>query len=612
MPTPPSGTVTFLLTDIEGSTSLWERDPAMMREALAWHDATVRDAIERRGGYVFATGGDSFAAAFGDPISGAAAAVEIQETMGSRDWGDLGVLKVRMGLDAGIAEERDGDYFGPPVNRAARIMSLASGGEVLASHTAADLLRHHLEEGIRLEDVGERELRGVSRSETVFAVAYGPPSPTGQARRRKVPWLWIGVGAVGAVAVVVFVLLAGGGGESPAAPSVAPTNPAPQEAPTRSQPTAATTASPQSTTPPAPAAPTQLGGPRFALESLGTWVHGSLGDSGSGGSPSVAIGRDGEKVVVFNNPSTGDLRIAVCRDPSCRAVTRKILDDGGVGEWASAAIGVDGFAVVSYYDRPNQDLKVAHCEDRLCGTFSVTVVDAAGAVGSYGSLVIGRDGLPVVSYFDEGNSMLKVAHCETLNCSIAATVVVDSSGDAGSDTAIAIGGDGLPVISYNDRANGALRVAHCDALDCSAATITTVDTDGPAGLDTAIAIGNGLPLVTYRAGLDVVLVRCDDAFCASSEVILVASLEGGPGTAVGFGAGGVPLVAYHHAQEGAKLARCTDFACSSVDVFSVDGRPGAGVDPSLAVLPSGLPILAYYDNIDVRAYVALPEAVAGQ
>ena len=84
-PTPPSGTVTFLLTDIENSTMLWERDPAKMRDALAWHDTVVREAIERNGGYVFTTAGDSFAAAFGDPMSGAAAAIEIQETISSRE-----------------------------------------------------------------------------------------------------------------------------------------------------------------------------------------------------------------------------------------------------------------------------------------------------------------------------------------------------------------------------------------------------------------------------------------------------------------------------------------------------------------------------------------------
>ncbi len=258
MTTPPSGTVTFLLTDIESSTALWERDPATMRDALAWHDSVVREAIERHDGYVFTTAGDSFAAAFADPIRGAAADVEIQETMSSREWDNISALRVRMGLDAGIAEERDGDYFGPPVNRAARIMSLAGGGEVLASHTAADLLRHHLEEGIRLEHVGERELRGVSLSESVFAVQFGPQAtPEEPASSRRSLWLWVGAGAVVLVVILLVLALSGGGDDAqPVAGGATTAAPPPPSTDTSlgvdPAPPATTTIPSPETTPPAP------------------------------------------------------------------------------------------------------------------------------------------------------------------------------------------------------------------------------------------------------------------------------------------------------------------------------------------------------------------------
>jgi hypothetical protein len=186
-----------------------------MKRALAWHDETVRHAIETHGGYVFSTAGDSFAAAFSDPMSAADAAVEIQQAL-ERVWPGLGVLRVRMALDTGIADERGGDYFGPPVNRASRLMSAAKGGEVLASHTTADLLRHHLEEGIRLVDRGQRQLKGVARSEAVFAVEFGPKQRRRwPVRRRTGIWIAATVVVAAIVAAAGAVIVANLGRESP-------------------------------------------------------------------------------------------------------------------------------------------------------------------------------------------------------------------------------------------------------------------------------------------------------------------------------------------------------------------------------------------------------------
>ena len=207
MTNPPTGTVTFLLTDIEGSTRLWEQNSKAMTEALAWHDDVMRAAIENNGGYIFTTAGDAFCAAFPDPMQAAAAAVEGQEVVGSKDWGELGVLRVRMAIDTGIAEERGGDYFGPPVNRASRIMKLAAGGEVLASHTTADLLKHHLDEGIRIERLGERQLKDVAEPEIVFNIEFGPatPPPAPPRRRRRMVMGLAGLGLVGVIAAVLMI-----------------------------------------------------------------------------------------------------------------------------------------------------------------------------------------------------------------------------------------------------------------------------------------------------------------------------------------------------------------------------------------------------------------------
>src|SRR5689334_7915182 len=137
----PSGTVTFLFTDIEGSTKLWEHYPEAMRVALARHDDLLRAAIEAAGGYVFKTVGDAFCAAFWTAPDGLSAALAAQRALLAEPWGETGPIRVRMALHTGATEERDGDYFGPPVNRVARLLSAGHGGQTLLSGPTAELVR---------------------------------------------------------------------------------------------------------------------------------------------------------------------------------------------------------------------------------------------------------------------------------------------------------------------------------------------------------------------------------------------------------------------------------------------------------------------------------------
>ena len=140
MPALPSGTVTFLFTDVEGSTALWEQHPEAMRAALARHDVLLRDAIEANGGAVVKTTGDGFHAAFATADSAVRAAVDAQVDLVREPWADTGPLLVRIGLHTGSAEMRDGDYFGTALNRAARLMAAAHGGQIVCSHATAELV----------------------------------------------------------------------------------------------------------------------------------------------------------------------------------------------------------------------------------------------------------------------------------------------------------------------------------------------------------------------------------------------------------------------------------------------------------------------------------------
>ena len=174
----PTGTVTFLFTDIEGSTKLWEQSPRGMHSALTRHDAILWEAIEGHGGFVFKTVGDAFCAVFPIAIGALQAALAAQRTLLSQEWGEeIDTLRARMALHTGAAHERDGDYFGPPVNRVARLLSAGHGGQVLLSSSAQELVRDHLPADTHLRDLGERHLKDLARPERIFQLtAFDLPS----------------------------------------------------------------------------------------------------------------------------------------------------------------------------------------------------------------------------------------------------------------------------------------------------------------------------------------------------------------------------------------------------------------------------------------------------
>ncbi|MDQ3548771.1 MAG: tetratricopeptide repeat protein [Chloroflexota bacterium] len=166
---PPTGFVTFLFTDIQGSTKLWERFPDTMVGNLARHDAIMREAIGAHRGYVFKTIGDAFCAAFPTPTDGLNAALDAQRALGAAEWGDTGLIRVRMALNSGEPEFRDNDYFGPPVNRVARLLATGHGGQVLLSNAAESGLEpERLPENISLRMLGEVRLKDLSQREPVY------------------------------------------------------------------------------------------------------------------------------------------------------------------------------------------------------------------------------------------------------------------------------------------------------------------------------------------------------------------------------------------------------------------------------------------------------------
>ncbi len=164
----PTGLVTFLFSDIEGSTRRWERHREAMRDALARHDALLREAIESHRGHVFKTMGDQFCAAFANATDAIAAAVHVQRALGAADWRAVEGLPVRIAVHSGMSDERNGDYFGPVVNRVARLLSIGHGSQVLLSGFTADLVRERLPRGVTVRDLGHHRLRDLAKPEPVF------------------------------------------------------------------------------------------------------------------------------------------------------------------------------------------------------------------------------------------------------------------------------------------------------------------------------------------------------------------------------------------------------------------------------------------------------------
>lgn len=165
----PTGVVVFLFSDIEGSTTRWEAHSDAMQSAIRFHDASMRAAMDAHGGYLFKTIGDAFCVAFSTPTSALAAALQAQRQIQQHDFSAIDGLHVRMALHAGEADERDGDYFGNAVNRVARLLSAAHGGQIVVSGVVADALVP-TSDGISLRALGTFRLKDLREPERIFQI----------------------------------------------------------------------------------------------------------------------------------------------------------------------------------------------------------------------------------------------------------------------------------------------------------------------------------------------------------------------------------------------------------------------------------------------------------
>src|SRR5262245_19564858 len=178
MPDLPTGTVTFVYTDIEGSTRLWEERPEAMRVAVEAHFAILRRAVEAHRGHVFRTQGDGLCAAFAAVPSAVAAGLAAQRGLRAAPTTAIGPVGVRTAIHTGTAEVQDGDYVGACLNRISRLLATGHGGQILLSQASHDLLRDVAPEGVGFRDLGEHRLRDLQLPERIYQVVV-PDLPSG-------------------------------------------------------------------------------------------------------------------------------------------------------------------------------------------------------------------------------------------------------------------------------------------------------------------------------------------------------------------------------------------------------------------------------------------------
>ncbi|HEU5104118.1 MAG TPA: tetratricopeptide repeat protein [Roseiflexaceae bacterium] len=189
----PSRTVTFLFTDIVGSTALWEQHPQAMTDLLARHDAILRKAIAAHDGVVFKTVGDAVCAVFASAPAALGAALAAQRALHAEPWGATGPLRVRMALHTGSVEAREGDYAGLPLSRVAQLLAAGHGGQMLLSLATEELVREHLPSGVDLRDLDVHRLTDLTRPEHIFQLVAAdlpadfPPLNSLERHRHNLP-----------------------------------------------------------------------------------------------------------------------------------------------------------------------------------------------------------------------------------------------------------------------------------------------------------------------------------------------------------------------------------------------------------------------------------------
>ncbi len=334
----------------------------------------------------------------------------------------------------------------------------------------------------------------------------------------------------------------------------------------------------------------------------------------SGTQTGMAIGTDGLAVISYKDTTSNYLKVLKCGNESCSSgnTSSNVDTSSNVGSDSSLAIGTDGYPVISYRDVTAGSLKVVKCGNPACtsGNIITTVYDTTNSVGLYSSIAIGTDGIPVISHLDTDANDLYVTKCGNTSCTSGNTnTLVESTNSVGHYSAIAIGTDGYPVISHFNDTSDDLVVTKCSNAACTTDTTTALDTANQVGQYTSIAIAtDGYPIISYydlaAGNLNLKVAKCITTDCATGASFYTVDSTNtvGQETSIAIGTDGLPIIAYWDAtNQDLRVTKCSTFDCSAgYTSTSVDTTNNAGHDSSIAILPSGLPIISGVQQSTLR------------
>lgn len=274
--------------------------------------------------------------------------------------------------------------------------------------------------------------------------------------------------------------------------------------------------------------------------------------------------------------------------------------DGGwteVGATSSIALGLDGYPRISYSDYSGLDLKFAVCSDADCTTKTITTVDSTGSVGDHSSVAIASDGFARISYYDSTNQDLKFVQCTNAACTTKNITSVDTGGGVGAYTSLALGSDGFARISYYDQSNADLKFVQCTNAACTTKNITTVDSTGELAVNgTSLALGSdGFARISYydQANSDLKFAQCTNAACTTKTITTVDSAGVvGLTSSIALGSDGFGRIVYFdQTNESQKFVQCTNAACTTKNVNVIDTNVSSG--SAIALGSDGLARIAY-------------------
>ena len=319
----------------------------------------------------------------------------------------------------------------------------------------------------------------------------------------------------------------------------------------------------------------------------------------------TALGQDGFARIIYIDNTNYTLKFAQCTNAACSSKNINVIGAATMGQLISISIGLDGFARISYQDANSGYLQFVKCNNASCSDKNTAVVDSTNYSGWYSSLAIGSDGFARISYYDEDNEDLKFAQCTNASCSTSIIATIDSTGNVGKYNSLAIGSDGFARISYYDESNGRLKFAARFLNINFSSDGNDLAVSGSLGVNGNI-VNDGNLAVGGRANIKNSLFVGSGDYDISSKynqdwtkTIIDSMGANSVGTSIALGTDGFARISYYNVTSPSlKFAQCTNIACSTKNITTIDSATFTGSYSSIVIGSDGFARISYYDGLN--------------